>query len=301
MSYFRSGISALLLTVALTTSSFALAGIGFHWGNDFTLNMKETKQEWLDIEDLSLDTTSLGLGALPSGLTALTGKQLPIYLSRTDWERSLLNGGVKAYIDFIPFLDAIEVSTNFGLWQYNGSVVYPKSLTLNSINYTAATTPDELFAATYDTIAINYKKWGLDKTPYMKLQLDLTVRKFILKLPPVVNILNLYGGGGFSINFATPILSKSLVEKVIAKKLANPRTLTALGTDLFSNDDIVTEIRTQLVTPHYGCHIDAGVMMKIPLIPIGLYVDGKFLIPFDSMDNLGGYGLLVNSGISLSL
>ena len=44
-------------------------------------------------------------------------------------------------------------------------------------------------------------------------------------------------------------------------------------------------------------------MIKIPVIPLGFYVDGRFLIPFDNMDpnvDLGGFGIVLNSGVSLS-
>jgi hypothetical protein len=58
-----------------------------------------------------------------------------------------------------------------------------------------------------------------------------------------------------------------------------------------------------MMTPHWGCHIDLGVMLKLPVIPLGFYVDGKFMIPFGKMDknvDIGGLGLLVNSGVSLN-
>ena len=66
---------------------------------------------------------------------------------------------------------------------------------------------------------------------------------------------------------------------------------------------IIKEITSNLMTPHWGCHLDLGVMVKLPVIPVGIYVDGKLMIPFDNMDknvDLGGAGFLLNTGISLS-
>jgi len=51
-------------------------------------------------------------------------------------------------------------------------------------------------------------------------------------------------------------------------------------------------------------HFDLGASVKVPIIPLGVYVDGKFMIPFGQMDenvDIGGYGLLLNFGLSLSI
>ena len=118
-------------------------------------------------------------------------------------------------------LDALELSTNFGLWEYQGSITYPTGLTVvENVDYTTITDPEDLFTPEYDTIPITLENYGagfggLRGTPFMKLQFDLTVRKYIFQVPPVVHILKLYGGAGLSLNFATPILNKSLIEDAI--------------------------------------------------------------------------------------
>ncbi len=315
MVQLRRGVFALLLTCALTASSFGTVGIGIHWGNDFALNMKDVEKEWLSFKDLTIDTAGLGLGAaLPAGMAEISGKDLPIYISRTDWDRTLINGGLKFYVDIIPVLDAIELSTNFGLWQYQGSIVYPTGLTMkNNVNYATVENPEDLFTIEKDTMNLTMEEFGdlkfggLTGTPYMKLQFDLTVRKYIFQFPPAVKLLRLYGGAGMSLNFATPVLHRAIIEKALGTTLEDAFTLSALGADLFNNEEmmkkILEEILGSMMTPHFGCHIDLGVMVKIPVIPLGFYVDGKFLIPFDKMDpnvNLGGFGILLNSGISLT-
>lgn len=307
------GVSAFIFTFLIVNSSFGIAGIGTHWGNDFSLKMKDEPREQLSFEKLSIDTSGLSLGTLPSGLTEIKGKDLPIFLSRTEWQRSYVNGGLKIFVDIIPFLDAVELSTNFGLWQYEGKIRYPKSMTLKSgVNYANVKDPEDLFVVQYDSVVLTLERYGmgfggLRKTPYMKLQFDLTIRKNIVKFPPVLDIIRIYGGGGFTLNFATPVLHKSIIEEALGQSLEDAFTLSEMGTNLFMNDKmmkkILEKIMGSLMTPHPGCHLDVGAMIKLPIIPIGVYADGKFLIPFDKMDpnvNLGGLGFLLNTGVSFS-
>ena len=88
MTYLRCGIFGVLLTLAVTSSSFGVAGVGLHWGNDFTLRMEDTEKEWLSFDSLNIGTAGIS-GTLPSELTtAISGKDLPIFISRTDWKRS---------------------------------------------------------------------------------------------------------------------------------------------------------------------------------------------------------------------
>ncbi|MBN1760931.1 MAG: hypothetical protein JW863_21570 [Chitinispirillaceae bacterium] len=318
MISWRRGFSVVLLLGMLVSSSFGIAGIGIHWGNDFTLHM-EDKDEWVAFEDLNIDTAGI-TGTLPNALlSGISGSDLPIYISRTDWRNTRINGGLKVFIDVIPVLDAVELSTNFGLWEYDGSITYPTGLEyVGGANYANVTNPEELFTPEYDTLPITLENYdagfgGLRKTPYMKLQFDLTIRKYIAQLPPVVKILKLYGGGGISLSFATPVLSKSLIEDALGESIEGVGNLDDL-TNLFSEQNtlpsgqtpseaIVKELLGRLMTPHFGMHIDLGVMVKIPVIPLGVYVDGKFMIPFGDMDkyvDIGGLGILLNSGISLT-
>jgi len=313
MASFRNISTVIGLSLLMTSSSFAIAGFGLHWGNDLTLNMEDTEKEWLAFDGLSIDTASLGLGALPSGITSITGANLPVYLSRTDWMRTNFNIGGKIYVDIIPFIDAVEVSANFGLWQYEGSISYPKSMSLKSgVNASSITNPEDLFTVDYETVPLTLKAndmafMGLEGTPYAKLGFDMTIRKYLFKFPPVVNILRIYGGGGMSINFATPVLSRSIIESALGKTLEDAFSLKNMDTELFNNQEvtkkILEEILSKMMTPHTGCHLDVGAMIKLPVVPIGFYVDGRFMIPFDKMDetvDLGGFGIVFNTGVSLS-
>ena len=315
MVQLRRGLAVALLVGALVSSSFGVAGIGIHWGNDFSLHMDNVNKEWVAFDDLAIGPEGIE-GTLPDELAvAISGRDLPIYISRTTWTNTRINGGLKIYVDVIPVLDALELSTNFGLWEYDGSITYPTGLKVRDdfTTYSSGLEPDSIFEPEYETVPLTLEQYGfglmgLRKTPYMKLQFDLTIRKYLAQLPPIVKILKIYAGGGLSLNFATPVLSKDLVEDALAEvgeSLGDIGSLNQLS--LFSQDEIVQAVVEQiykhLMTPHFGMHIDLGVMVKIPIVPVGIYVDGKFLIPFGAMDeyvDIGGLGLLLNSGISFS-
>jgi hypothetical protein len=66
---------------------------------------------------------------------------------------------------------------------------------------------------------------------------------------------------------------------------------------------VLDEILNKMMTPHFGCHIALGAMVKIPMIPVGIYVDGKYIILFNKLDkyvDIGGNGLLINIGAALA-
>jgi len=207
----------------------------------------------------------------------------------------------------------IEASGNFGIWEYQASVKYPSSMTYRSgANPATATSPADLFDVTYATLPLTCKALGidflwLDFTPYAKLNADLTIKKAFLKVPKRLQTLKLYAGAGASIHLATPVLSAELIEDVLADQLGSAQaTVQQLGHDLFGNKDVMDAVLGKvldgLTEPKWGAHIVAGAQVKVPVIPLAFYVDGKFMIPFGSLDphvDITGYGFLVNAGIML--
>jgi len=290
-------IVSALVTLSAVSSVYAIAGVGFHWGFDFSLSMDDVTKEKVKLFPESNDPV------LGPTLDALKGYDF-FSVSRTDWKASAINFGGKAYIDIIPFIETIELSCNFGLWQYNGLLRY--------IDVTGTTVTAGGVEPAYKDLHLTLDKLGmptyigLNGTPYAKLQLDATVRKTLLDLW----IIKLSGGGGFSTHLATPLLTASLIEDVLGKSLNDPKTLNALlagnlGTQV--GKDIVQKIIDEAMgKPVYGMHIILGVIAKLPVIPVGIYVDGKYMIPFTKYDSdagdksVNGWGLLLNGGVSLS-
>lgn len=301
---FKCKILAALITLASSVcfSAFALIGFGLQYGADFSIHMDDNSDQ-LVFSQLKINS---GVGGynLP-----LDGSSLPIYVDRTGWERKPFNLGAKVFIDAVPFLDCVELSSNFGAWQYDGVIRYPRSMSYKGDNSSIPKPSD--FDVVYDSIPITLDNFdlgylGIDKTPYMKFNFDLTVRKFLVRFPRPLKTLNIYAGGGATLLFATPVLSAKIVEDALGNILNSSKSVDALGGDIFGKKEIMKavaeEIGDQLMTPHWGCHIDAGVMVKLPVMPVGVYVDGKFMIPFGDIDesaDVGGRGLLLNFGINV--
>jgi len=126
-------------------------------------------------------------------------------------------------------------------------------------------------------------------------------------------VLRLYGGAGATLQFATPVITAQLIEDALGEAMNITRNVgpnTEPGTmsaDLFGNTDlmkgVIDEIISNLMIPHWGMHIGLGAMVKVPVVPLGIYVDGKFMIPFGDIDEtagLKGLGMLINAGILLA-
>jgi hypothetical protein len=308
---------ALAVCLAQTSSIFALAGIGIHYGFDMTLKMDDKIMEQTTFDNLKLGLSNFAPTDIPGASlytpsSVLSGKDIPVYISRTSWDNPGINLGGKIYVDAIPVIDAVELSANFGAWQYNGVVKYPKSISFNQQNIQGdplngwASVQYDSTEINYKSLGSNYNFWGLDKTPYAKLHIDATVRKYLLQLPPIVKILKIYGGGGLNVDFATPMLSANLIQDALGSTLNTQMDYSQLNS-VMSNPKIMTkvldEILNKMMTPHFGCHIALGAMVKIPMIPIGIYIDGKYIILFDKMDkyvDIGGSGLLINIGAALA-
>ncbi|MGA2506538.1 MAG: hypothetical protein ABSF80_03575 [Chitinispirillaceae bacterium] len=313
MSYRRilCSVTCVLFSTALFFPAFPIAGIGIQWGFDNSLSMPDKVGEQTALNDLSLNVSSFG-GAPPTGYkSVLSGADLPITINRTNWQRNWFNFGGKIFIDVIPFINTAELSVNYGMWEYNGSITYPTSI---SFNGHPGTNIKNIADIQYATTEITSEALGLGNpfvknTPYAKLEFDLTARKDLLKFPPVVKIFKLYGGAGLSLDFATPLLSSAFIEKTLGTTLAAVHDVNNLQSGLFGqNNDAMVKIGKQfmkdLMTPRMGMHFDLGATIKLPAMPFGIYVDARYLIPFGDLDknvdDLKATGFCINSGISFS-
>lgn len=310
MNNLRTILFFSALFLILPIQAFATVGFGFHWGNDFSLDMDNVSRKQLSFGDLFIDPASVS-GIRPDSLEQISGSTLPIYIDQKSWSRKPFNIGAKIFIDIIPVLDAIEISTNFGVWEYKSSLIYPVSMSYRqNTNPQNVDHPDSLFDVIYDTLPLSLEKFdmqflGLKNTPFMKLHFDLTIRKNLFEAP--AKIFRIYAGAGPSLHFATPVLNRELIEEALGEAIQGVKPISVLSGGVFENDQltkkIMKKITRSLMIPHWGCHIVAGTMIKLPVIPIGFYFDSKLMIPFDNVDkhtDIGGFGFLLNTGISLS-
>jgi len=289
MKNFKALAVAVLVTVSAVSNSYAIFGVGLHWGFDYSMGMDNVERE------------NIKLGSI-AGLEEL-GDRL-FYVSRMNWERSMINFGGKAYIDIIPFIQTVELSCNFGLWHYEGALYYPDiEASLSEGRLVHSPNPLDLNLKSIDGLSYI----GLTGTPYAKLHFDATVRRKVWEPP----IFKFELGAGLSAHLATPLLSNRIVEKAMGvnidpadiEKLADPESSAGKAA---AKKIVKTIIDEALDKPAFGMHILFGVKAKLPVLPLGVYVDSKYMIPFskfdsDAGDGVNGFGLLVNAGLSFSL
>lgn len=338
-------VCALLGCLVYVVPAYSIAGLGIHWGFDFSLSMDDRFNEQMGTSQFDPVTMLDSLNEFQTILDSLnitmdTVKQLimnnhqgnifttiPLTLSRSEWNTTYLNFGGKFFVDIIPFIDAVDLSFNIGFWEYRSVLKYPVSLrtgiTKADIETFAATgNYENLFVMNQTALTIEQfddmltgaaflKLLGLSQTPFTKVHFDLSVRKNIVAVPKVLKTFKLYAGGGASLHLATPVLTPAFVEKVVRTTVQSAHNDFEAFKKNFENgaqSAIMQQILQKLIDegkePVWGMHLLLGTMVKIPVVPIGFYADGKFMIPFGDFDetvDLGGRGLLLNMGITLSL
>ena len=308
----------ILLITGFIGTAHALFGVGVHYSLDFSVNM-DALNEQLTLDELNLKTD--GFVDLPTAWTSelISPQNIPVFFDRGEMLRTPFGIGGKIYIDIIPILDCIEIGGGFTSFQYDNRIIFPSSITVNG--NVGSMPPDsllqleaqDLVSIVYDTLSTNIedidgapKIPGISKTPYAKLNLGLTIRKYI-PIPLIDKVFRPYGGLGFALIFATPIPGSGLINDAIGDDLSGDLTVDELQevlSDPSTGDKIITTIMERLMTPHFGMDIVVGFMLKPPVVPLGLYVDGKYTIPFGELDedaNVTGYGFRINAGLCLHI
>ncbi len=328
-------LTFLTFILACCYSSYGFAGAGVHWGFDFSLDMDDVYNEQAFYPGFSdsaeeylfeimgdREIAGFSIEAFLDSLegTPLRNGLLPVTISRTDWNRSVFNFGAKVFFDKIPIIDAIQLSLNFGLWEYEGLLHYPTgpdddiddaALRERVMEDPASVTYRDFLV--YDTLPITLEEFdmsyfGLSKTPFVKLQFDLSVRKDLYRFPKRMKIVRLYAGGGLSMIFNTPALTSELVEEVMGETLTD--NIDNLSTFLTgaSGEELQERVLNKMIrdfqSPTFGINLLVGTAVKFPVIPLGVYGDIKYTIPFSDLEEAAGIrgnGFLINLGLALTL
>lgn len=305
--------------IAFVSPSYAIFGIGAHYSLDLTVKMPDAEEQ-LTFDSLDLVTDAAGFSGLPSGWTnaSFGPEDIPIYFDHRDMQRTPFAVGGKVYIDMIPFLDCIEFTGGFAAFQYDGKIKYPTGITVEP---TAPSDPNsmallemsaqDMVTVEYDSISTNLEDIegaasipGAKLTPYLKLEMGVAVRKYI-NLPIIDRFIAPYGGVGLGMLFATPVPSAGLVNDALGDDLTGDMTIaeiTAVMQDPKTPKKVVDELLARLMTPHFGIDLIVGAMVKPPILPFGVYVDGKYSIPFGKLDedaDVTGNGFKLNMGLAL--
>jgi hypothetical protein len=296
MTLKKKAFTATLLCM-LASPTFAIFGVGFHWGFDFTTKMTDNANDTVfTLNDLeALPTIEFPGLDIPD----LDPNALLMSVSRTKFEATPINFGGKIFIDILPI--EFEVSLNMGIWQYDGALTY-----MNSVEADTSDINDPTVTPQYETIDLTLEEiggvdfFGVNKTPYGKLNVDLTLKKTFRKK----KVFQPSVGVGASLHFATPVLSSEIIKSVINLDDFDPtEEITEEKIEEISND-IIDKIITGGMKPQQGMHFLVGLKVKPPIIPLAIYVDGKYNILFNEAESGLGIttkGFLVNVGIMLNI
>ena len=310
---------SLLFCFGFITPAWGVIGFGIHYSIDGSVKMNSANER-LTFDQLKLTTGDGKNGGFitPQANDWLNKEfnpsDIPIYFDRGKMDRTPFGLGAKLYVDVIPFLDCIELNGTFVAFQYDGKIKYPTSLTVNSGANSTGNLLDmidqKLITPVYDSLSTNLEDLsstkipGISKTPYIKLDLELNLRKYV-NIPVIKTFLRPYGGVGFDCLFATPVPSAGLINDAIGSDLTGSKTIEEIQS-IMSNSEtaqkIVDEIIGRLMTPHFGMNITAGFMLKPPVFPVGIYIDGKYIIPFGKLDteaDVTGFGFRLDTGLVL--
>jgi hypothetical protein len=220
----------------------------------------------------------------------LTGADLPSYFSKAagapgapsltlhrDKVSNLTQVGVKAWLE-LPLLPVeFELGTNLAWGNYASSLVFNDG-SKNTVIPVDVSSPLAGFG----------DKNG--STPYASLLTDLTVRYPLIEIPPVLHTLKLYVGAGVTHVLATRVIDKKDIQSTFSST-----------TGTFNADAATTAVKDNLLQSTFGGHLSVGAQIKIPVIPIALYVDGKWYMNAAISDAASKYPFTVTAGLGFAL
>ncbi len=132
-----------------------------------------------------------------------------------------------------------------------------------------------------------------DATPYVSLLTDVSLRYPLLKLPPMSPIkpLKIYVGAGATHVMATRVIDKKDIKEAFGNA----------GGSYSNPDKAKGVIEDELFQSTFGGHVLVGAQFKVPVLPIALFIDGKWYFHTAVSDAASGYPLAVNAGIGFAL
>lgn len=262
----KKSLLAATAILAVQAPVHALVGIGVSGG--------------LNTNSIDAKTENLTDGDLPDFFKT-SGVVNPSVSYMRAKMSSMTQLGVKAWLE-LPLLPVeFEAASNLAWGSYKSTMSYSDGTNTTII---PVDIPSPLAGM------------GEDKgsTPYVNLLTDLTIRYPLLKLPPVLNTLKLYVGAGVTHVMATRVIDKKDIQS----------TFESASAGGFSTTD--TEASTKIVEDNllqstFGGHLSVGAQVKIPVIPIALFVDGKWYMNAAVSDAANKYPFTVNAGIGFAL
>jgi len=256
---------AATATLAIQAPVHALIGIGVSGGVNTT--------------SIDAKTETVSAGDLPAYFKP-TGATTPS-LSYTRAKMSSMSQlGVKAWLE-IPLLPIeFEAASNLAWGSYKSSMSYFDG-TKTTVVPVDVSSP---------LVGLGEEKGA---TPYVNLLTDLTVRYPLLTIPPVLNTLKLYVGGGVTHVLASRVIDKKDIQETFNSSVDK--------FDVTAPEKSKTVLEDNLLQSTFGGHLSVGAQLKIPVVPIALFVDGKWYFNTAVSDAATKYPFTISAGAGFAL
>jgi len=185
--------------------------------------------------------------------------------------------GFKAWIDFLPFID-IEGTLNIAATRYKTFLIIPPQTDPIKLSYTPEAPYSMIFG---------------DADPlFGVVNGDLSITK-----PFDLPIIRPYIGAGISYFASIPIVNASFAEKMFSNiefDPANEEAAAEMGKALAKT------LQEESYTTGVGGHLIAGLRIKVPIIPIAAYANGKYYFGGNTNSQFTqGFVLEVGGGFAL--
>jgi len=265
-----------VFAVVAAQPSHALFGLGVSYGRNFT--------------SVSSANDVVGTAELPTYLKEYAAdkniNEGKLYVNR-DGVSGLQQAGLKVWLDLPLIPIEFEAASNLAWGSYKSSVLFTGANNGGGNDLVINTGMDAPFP-------VPGLKSG--ETPYFSSILDASVRYAFLKLPPLSPLkpFKIYAGGGVSWFYASKVVSKDDVKDIFdvsggaVDQAAAEAALAKKLEDNFYESTI-------------GGHLLLGAQLKVPVIPLAIFADGKWYFNAATSSVASNYPFAVTAGVALAL
>jgi hypothetical protein len=258
-------LAASAVVLAAQAPSHALFGLGVSYGQNFT----------------TIDGTheTIGAAQLPPMLAAYGPEDASMTLHRGSLS-GLTQVGLKTWLDLPLIPVEFEGAANVSFGAYESSAKM-----FNGVD--TVTVPVSI------DIPLDLAGAGEGKTPYTSLALDVSVRYPFLTLPPLSPLkpLKFYVGAGASWFYATRVVSQEDLKELFPGAPEGEVTESMLKDALKDN----------ISESSFGGHVLLGAQFKVPVLPLAVFVDGKWYFNAATSDAASNNPLAVSGGVAFAL
>lgn len=268
----RKILLATVLGFVAAQPSHALFGFGGSFGRNFT--------------SVSSASDVVGGPDLPAYLQDYQGGVGTLSIER-DGVSGLTQIGLKTWLD-LPLLPIeFEAAANVAWGSYKSMVVYsdPNNPANDLVIETGLESP----------IPVPGIKSG--ETPYVSSILDASIRYPFVKLPPLSPLkpFKIYVGGGVSWFYASKVVSKDDVTDIF--DFSGDATVDQAKAEA----ELSKKLKDDFYESSFGGHLLLGTQLKIPVLPIAIFADGKWYFNAATSSAASNYPFAVSAGLALAL